>query len=127
MLNVNWPQLRKTYAELRIEHAIKDEDQIFFQCVSRNIKTGKQAGFKKQVPYSKFLQVFWDLCETSLQIISVTITTANGDKLYQHKSRHPEQMPTGGTPHVIENWNKLDDNQKTLWLKIMMAQIESNA
>jgi hypothetical protein len=127
MLNVNWPQLRKTYADLKESHELKDEDQILFQCVSRDIKSGQKTALKRQVQYKEFLQVFWDLCETHLQILSITITTSNGNQIYQHRSRHPEQMPIGGTPFIIANWNKWDDDQKELWLKIAMAQIEANA
>jgi hypothetical protein len=104
-----------------------EDDQILFQCVSRNTKTGKKAELKKRVQYKSFLQVFWDLCETPLQIISVIITNASGDKIYSHRNRHPEQMPIGGTPFVITNWGKWNDEQKELWLKITMAQIEANA
>jgi hypothetical protein len=36
-------------------------------------------------------------------------------------------MPVGGNPHIIENWNKLDPEQKDTWLEITMSQIEANA
>lgn len=127
MLNVNWPSLRQLYQDIKIEENIQDTDYVTFQCVSKDIKTGKKTRLHKRVRFSNFLRVFWDLCESPIHILALVVTTANGTEIYKHRSHHPEIMPVGGTPHIIFNWNHLDDVQKELWLKITMAQIETNA
>lgn len=127
MLNVNWPQLRQLYQDIKTQENIQDNDYVTFQCISKDIKTGKKTKLHKRVRFSEFLKVFWDLCESPIHILSLVVTTANGTEIYKHRDRHPETMPIGGSPHIVANWNKLDDIQKELWLKITMAQIEANA
>lgn len=127
MLNVNWPQLRELYKDLQTEGNIKDDDDVFFQCVTKDARSGRKIGMKKKVAFKDFLKSFWDLCESPINITMLVVTTSDGIEIYKHRSHHPEIMPIGGSPHIILNWNKLDEVQKEMWLKIAMAQIEANA
>jgi hypothetical protein len=97
MLNVNWPQLRELYEEIKTQENIQDADYVTFQCVSKDVKTGKKTGLQKRVRFSDFLRVFWDLCESPIQILALVVTTASGTEIYKHHSRHPEMKFKGNS------------------------------
>lgn len=97
MLNVNWPQLRKTHADLETDYKFKDDDEVMFHCVVKNVKNGNKSVVQKRVKFSDFLRTFSDLCDLPSQVTRVVVSTLVGQIIYRHHSVHLEQMPIGGS------------------------------
>ena len=127
MLHMNWPELHKVHISLEKRYGLKSDSKIVFQYVTQDQKTKKKELHIVKRLYEEFLKTFWELCESPYGILDVSVLGPNGSKIYEYNSQHIEQMPIGGSPHVLQNWNRLSPTQKKAWIKITIAQIDANA
>ena len=127
MLYVSWPELHKIRKSLEKEHNLKDDSEVTFRYTIQDRKTHKKKLCTVKRLYKDFLKMFWELCENPYNVLDVLVLSPSDSSIYQYKPSHIEQMPTGGNPHVLQNWNRLTPIQKEAWLKITIAQIDANA
>lgn len=123
-IKVNWNTLSRVRDEIETDHSLKDEALLTFVIVLADKSTQK-----KQIKFGDFLQFMWALSESKkVHVTNLVVTDLTGTVLYRFKQTNAnlEEVPSGGNPSVIQNWNFLSDTQREAYMKILIAQIESS-
>ena len=121
-IKLNWELLHKVHKELK-DNGYKDNTKVIFTLFFIN-----STPRKVDVPFSEFLQVFWKLSDTdSSKITSLVVQNTDGAVLYRHKrlNKGNEEIPNGGNTDVILNWNGLKENEKSMYMNMLIASINA--
>jgi hypothetical protein len=121
IMHVNWQKIKKLHADL-ISQGWKDEDPLLFIMILRNGSPKKSV-----VIFRELMSFFWSLTESKkFEIAAMVIQDKEGKILYRHQHLEGnEEIPLGGNVNVIKNWKSFTDEQKEIYLRILISQINA--
>jgi hypothetical protein len=117
-INVNWKQLRHVF-----NSDIPQSESI----VVHYLPKGASGAIKKRIPGNEFLNFVWTLSDRKApDIAKLIVTDVKGKVLYDHPEINSsnEVIPNTGNHLIIPAWNKLDEHNKSFYIKILLAQID---
>ena len=121
-LNLDWDKLRIVHKDLEQRDGLSGETDIIFLLVLANGQ-----GKKSVIKFKDFMKFLWSVEENKkLLVRTLVVQDKEGRVLYRHKQRTNgnEEIPDGGHASVIQHWGAYTDNEKDIYLRILMAQIQ---
>lgn len=122
MININWENLRTVHEELIDSGNLKDDSDIVFTMILSDGKAKKSI-----VKFKDFMSVFWAISENKdFSVLTLVVQDKEGRILYRHKqlTQGNEEIPDGGNAGVVQNWNALTEDEKSTYMRMLIAQIE---
>jgi len=120
-INVDWEKLRAVHQDLVDNSGLTDETDIIFLVVLNDGKAKKSI-----VKFRDFMHFFWAISENKdITVITLVAQDKEGRILYRHKQRTvgDEEIPDGGHASVVQSWCALTEQEKNMYLEMLMAQI----
>jgi len=121
-LNLDWDRLRQVHKDLEEHGGLSAETDITFLFVLTNGQ-----GKKSVVKFKDFMKFLWSVEEnTNFMVRTLVVQDKEGRVLYRHKQRTNggEEIPDGGHAGVILNWGAFTPDEKNIYLRILIAQIQ---
>jgi len=120
-IKLNWDRVKQLRTDLESE-GWKDQDKLFFILIVKNSKPKKAT-----ITFSQLYQFCWDMMEDeSIQIVTFIIQDLDGKVLYRHRQVNGnEEIPNGGNIDVILCWASLTQNEKNMYVAMLVAQINA--
>lgn len=121
-LNVDWEKLRRIHDDLLNHSDLKPESDITFLMILTNGRIKKSV-----VKFKDFLGFFWAVSENNeLKVVTLVCQDSEGRIIYRQKqvTRGNEEIPDGGHSGIIQNWEALTQQEKQIYIRILLAQIE---
>lgn len=122
-LKFNWQRVTDTHSQLR-RNGTKAETPLIFVLVLQDGTTKRQ-----QVLFRDFMDFFWSLSENNkLPAQTLFVQDAAGKIVYRHNqmTKGNEEVPTGGNPQIITNWNSFSAEERETYLKLLWSQINAD-
>lgn len=122
-MKVDWKRLTNIHNTLLQENRLQPETDITFILILNNSKPKKSI-----VKFKDFLKFLWQLSESKkLEVQNLIAQDPEGRVLYRFKRRNAcnEEIPDGGNNHIIQNWNNLNETQKSVYLKLLISQLQA--
>lgn len=119
MINIDWGRLTQTYEDLKP----RLPEDIFFHYRVR----GAESLVTKRIPAEKFLKFVWRMYDDErLEVENFVVSDEEGAILYRHTpvNKSGERLPIKGNPYIVKVWNALDEDSKSMWMKLLMTEME---
>ena len=120
-INVDWDKLRAIEKHLSEATPLMPETEIIFVMIM-----GDGTPKKSIIKFKDFLNFFWSISEnTNYNVITLVVQDKEGRILYRHKQMTAgnEEIPAGGNAGVFYQWATLTPEEKTTYVRLMVAQI----
>lgn len=122
MIKVDWEKLKQVHQNLIKQEELNDNTDIIFIMITKDGKAKKSI-----IKFKDFMSFFWLLSENKeFSILTLVIQDKTGRILYRHKQYNTsnEEIPDGGNGVIVQNWNNLTEQNKELFMRLMISQIE---
>lgn len=122
-IKIDWEVLTQTHKKLAEGTELEDNSEITFVVVLKD-KTVK----KIFIPFKEFLSFIWSIANNShYNIVTLVAQDSKGRILYRHKQLNSsnEEIPVGGDADVLIHWSALTDEEKDMYIRITIAQINA--
>ena len=121
-IKLNWEKVQRVHKELQAKGYTESTPLTFILFMSDGTPR------KSEIVFGDFMKVFWMLSDAEdLRITSLLVQNKSGSVLYRHKKVNSgnEEIPNGGNTEVITAWPKLTAGQKSMYTRMMIAQINA--
>lgn len=121
IMKINWKRLYEVKTHL--SDNFNDEDPLTLIMILRN-----GTARKKVIKIKDLLPFFWKAYDSpKVSIVNLIIKDKLGQIAYRHKyiTTGDEEIPVGGNPSLVANWNSFTKKKKDTLIKLLVAQITS--
>ena len=121
-IRLNWERVRTVHGRLSAE-GFQIDTPITFLIRMRDGQTRKS-----DIPFKNFLRFFWALTESTDSWVETLIVQDKGGRVlfrYNHRNSCERQLPQGGNPEIVTNWNSFSQQEKDTYLRLIIAQINA--
>lgn len=121
-IRVNWERVRSIHQRLSAE-GYEAETPITFLIRLRDGQTRKSDS-----TFKNFLRFFWVLTESQEARVECLIVQDKGGRVlyrYSYRPDYERQIPQGGNPEIVTNWNTFSPQEKDTYLRLIIAQINA--
>lgn len=123
-MKVDWVKLRQVHENLAGWPTITEETEILFVMVMAD-----RSAKKAVVKFKDFMNFMWSMSESQdFEVINLVVQDREGRILYRHKTINNggEEIPVGGNSNVIAHWGALTQDEKDMYIKLLVAQIQGH-
>jgi hypothetical protein len=120
-IRLNWDRVKQLHAELTTD-GFKNEDKLTATIIEKGGKPRKVA-----FQFKDMLAFFWSLIDNeTFQVITFIVQDVDGKIIYRHKQMvGNEEVPNGGNSNVISHWPALTEDERQMYMNILISQIAS--
>jgi len=120
-IKINWDRVKQLHAELESD-GWKNQDKVIFVLIEKGGKPKKAV-----VQYNELLKYFWNLTDSEdFHVVTFVVQDIEGRVLYRHRQIvGNEEVPNGGNLDVISHWAALTNDEKSTYITMLVAQIDS--
>jgi hypothetical protein len=124
-LNINWEKLLLVQKELVTSKGLEDETEVTFLMMLANGKAKKSV-----IKFKDFLRFFWAVSDNNeMRVTTLVVQDQEGRTLYRHTQLNAghEEIPDGGNTVTIQRWAALTSEEKRIYMRLLIAQINGYA
>lgn len=120
-IKLNWERVKQLHADLESD-GWKEEDKLLIIIIAKDGKPKKAI-----ITFKDLYRFCWDMSDNKIEdALTFLIQDAEGRVLYRHRQIvGNEEIPIGGSSDVITHWAALTDEEKQIYITMLVAQIDA--